>query len=85
VADKGKEMSDEFKKIAGPIHIPKSLVGYRGVTICLDNDKWLIKITEEKGFEFNKDAYPNFTADDFAQGFITALEKNFNIRFEEKE
>jgi len=35
---------------------------------------WLIQITPEGRIEFNKEDFPNFTADDFAREFIRIVE-----------
>jgi hypothetical protein len=45
---------------------------------------WAIKITKE-GIRFNREAYPDSSADDFANAFMETLEKNFNVRFEKKD
>jgi hypothetical protein len=43
--------------------------------------KNIIAISEKKGFEFNREGYPDFEAEDFAREFIRILEHNFKITF----
>jgi len=47
------------------------------------NDKLILTI-EENGISFNKEAFPNWTPDEFANEFISILEKSYDIRFEKK-
>lgn len=47
-------------------------------------DFWLIKINKEDGIQFNRIDFPLKNANDFAIEFMDILEKNFNVKFEEK-
>ncbi len=46
-------------------------------------DIWMVKLTEE-GIKFNREDFPELTADEFAKEFIHILECQFNVRFEKK-
>ena len=47
-------------------------------------DTWIIKINDA-GIFFNREKFPDDLPDDFARKFIDILEKNFNVKFIEKE
>ena len=46
------------------------------LTFFLEQDKWLIKINSE-GIQLNREEYPNFSLDEFSEGFIKILDKYF--------
>lgn len=62
---------------ADDIRKPSSII------FCVNEYDWIIKITEE-GIKFNKDGYPEVTADGFAQAFVEILEKNYDVKFVRK-
>ena len=45
--------------------------------------KWLIKIRPE-GIFFNREAFPECDAEDFARAFVEALEDNYEVIFVRK-
>lgn len=47
------------------------------------NGKWLLEISHE-GIKFNHDDFPDFTSDDFAEKFISILEKIYHLNFERR-
>ena len=50
----------------------------------LGNVPWFFRISKE-GIFFNKEAYPDFIADDFAKAFVDILEKSYDLKFEKRE
>lgn len=48
-----------------------------------EKGKWLIELSE-KGFKFNREAYPNWKPDDFAMAIIELLENSFDVKFTKK-
>lgn len=46
--------------------------------------KWFMKISK-KGFEFNREEYPNSAVDDFARAFMELIEKEFIVTFERRK
>ena len=50
----------------------------------MDNyGNWLIQISKGE-IKFNREKFPNFTPQDFANSFIEILEKNYAINLEKK-
>lgn len=54
------------------------------ISIWVDTDKWIIKIGRD-GFKFNHEEYPNALADDFAEAFVTILERNYDVTMEKRK
>lgn len=46
-------------------------------------NNWIIEISKD-GFKFNREAYPDACADDFAAAFIEIMELKFDITFNKK-
>lgn len=44
-------------------------------------NKEILRLSEEKGFELNRDDFPDHNPNDFVKEFISILEKNFKIKF----
>lgn len=40
---------------------------------------WIMRLTGEGRLQFNRDAYPNLTPDEFAEKVVTVLEDNFRF------
>lgn len=55
----------------------------KGINFLADKDKWVMKIKPE-GIFFNREAYPDSNADEFANAVIQILEKSFAVTFERK-
>ena len=45
---------------------------------------WLISISND-GFKFNREAYPNALADDFARAFVEIMERQFVVTFKKRK
>jgi hypothetical protein len=48
--------------------------------ICLNNT-WIVEFSEKDGIKFNREDFPDWKPDDFANEFIQIFEKRFNIKF----
>lgn len=44
---------------------------------------WIIKIDKE-GIKFNREAFPDYKPDDFAEKFMHIMEQNFAVKFYKK-
>lgn len=53
------------------------------IIVCVDSDKWIIKIGRD-GFKFNRIDYPDALPDDFAKAFVDILEKQFDVTMENR-
>jgi hypothetical protein len=54
------------------------------MTFFAYKDKWFMKMTTE-GIFFNHEEYPTSQASDFARAFMELMEKNYKIKFIEKD
>lgn len=45
---------------------------------------WIFKITKE-GFEFNREAFPDWSPDDFSREIIDLLENSYAVTFERRD
>jgi hypothetical protein len=48
------------------------------------NDKTILEISDKNGIKFNREAFPDFTPDDFAVAVIDILEKGYDLEFRRK-
>lgn len=58
--------------------------GPKTITFSLIDGQWFMKMSEKNGIEFNREAFPNATPDDFSNEFIKILEKYFTVKFERR-
>jgi hypothetical protein len=76
IKEKMTDVSPEENQI---IRIPDSKI-----TLSLAPGKWIIEISED-GFKFNREDYPQATANDFARAFVEILEKQFVVTMEKRQ
>ena len=58
--------------------------GAQTITFSLREGTWLMKISEKSGVEFNLEAFPEHTPDEYAKEVIHILESCFTIKFERR-
>lgn len=76
-------MSDDAIKAEAIGINPTSVITFMGDN---DDDKsWIMKLSRDKGIEFNKETYTEASPDEFALAVIEILEHCFDVTFNRKE
>ncbi len=75
-----EEFDEVMATLPSTLELSQKTVVKSEIVCTLEGSEWCIKINKE-GIFFNKDLYPNFTANDFALAFILILEKQFTVTF----